>query len=160
MTVRKLSVLDISTAHITHATSKLLQETPLKDWPTTGGETQYGYFIYACDCYDECIPPDLWAVMCFAHANGCDYICLDADAEQYEELPSYDWDSFEPIFPEPDKPLNIIRMGRNVPISAIFFDEDQANKHMETASPEQGVIATYGTMIVLAECANLGTEIT
>jgi hypothetical protein len=158
MTIRTLSVLDISTAHIMSTTNELLQATPLKDWPTFGGQTQYGFFIYAADDYDEDIPPDLWNVMRFAKEKGCDYICLDRDADQYDDLPTYDWDSKAPIFPTADRPLLINRFDNWIKVTAVFFNHDQANQYMLTASPEQGVIATYGSSILLALNSDLDTR--
>lgn len=156
MTIRTLSVLDISTAHIMSTTSDLLETTRLSDWPTFGGQTQYGFFIYAADDYDEDIPPDLWNVMRFAKDKGCDYICLDRDADQYDELPVYEWDSKAPVFPDADKPLLINRFDNWIKITAVFFNDYEANQYMLTASPEQGVIATFGSSILLAHNDDLG----
>lgn len=44
--------------------------------------------------------------------------------------------------------LYIRIMGRNIPISAMFDNEKDANKHM--AHTNDGVIATFGKYILLA----------
>lgn len=89
--IRKTLVL--STSHVTKATAKMLDSTPCSEWPAVGGPYgTYGWFFYAHD--ENCeplMPDDLFAVMTFANANGCDNVLFDCDALEVDGLPTYDW---------------------------------------------------------------------
>lgn len=91
MQVTTITVLDISTAHLSPETAQILENTPLNDWPVAGGNTQFGFFLYAHDDNDGAIPQDLWACMEFARKHHCCYLYFDRDADQYDDLPTYDW---------------------------------------------------------------------
>ena len=83
--------LTLSTAHVTNETRLILDETSTKDWPVFGFGGVYGWVIYAHDENLGEIPEDLWRVIEYARANGCDYVMFDADADMIEELPHYEW---------------------------------------------------------------------
>ncbi|MCL8382077.1 DUF5983 family protein [Xanthobacter aminoxidans] len=84
--------LDLSTEHMKPETAHNLDVTPIAEWSVAGGRTGHGYFIYAHDEDDGSIPPDLWAVMCFARERGAEYILFDCDAATVEGLPTFDWE--------------------------------------------------------------------
>ncbi len=58
-----------------------------------GHQSEYGWWLWAGkrDQYDmvEKMPPDLRDVIKHAWTQGCDWICLDRDAEPIAELPFY-----------------------------------------------------------------------
>lgn len=86
----------ISTAHVSETTARRLDTTPAKEWPCAGGPYgEYGWFVYAHDenagVGDDAIPADLFDVMCWSCANGCDYVLFDCDADAVDGLPVYDW---------------------------------------------------------------------
>ena len=54
----------------------------------------YGWWIYLGNIDSMSvwrIPDDLWNLICLAIKNGCDWLCLDRDAEIIEELTTFDW---------------------------------------------------------------------
>lgn len=86
----------LSTSHVSAATAKRLEDTPVEDWPCLGGPYGgYGWFLYAHDenagTGDDEIPADLFAVMAWVRKQGCDYLLLDCDGDEVEGLPTYDW---------------------------------------------------------------------
>jgi len=93
MTLEIRSFLTISTAHVSEQTATLLDNTPEKDWPVSGGLfSTYGWFMYAHD--EDCsgdIPSDLMAVFTFARSHGCNYVLFDCDADAVDNLPTYEW---------------------------------------------------------------------
>lgn len=83
--------LCLSTSHIQPSTAKLLDSgaTLMTVW-----KSNHGYFIplYAVqESIDIDLPQDLLNCMKVAHAEGCDFLRLDRDGEQTDELPKYDW---------------------------------------------------------------------
>src|ERR1044072_4939688 len=91
-------MLDISTAHVSFDTSLWLEEqaelTHLNDEDRvlTVGDTGYGWFFYSgLDLEVSDIPDDLKAVATHARALGCDYVLLDRDADEIDELPTFVW---------------------------------------------------------------------
>ena len=93
MEIRKTLVL--STAHITYETNRMLRETDAEEWPCVGGPySAYGWFVYAHEENlgegKDRIPDELFAVMQFARAKGCDNVLLDEDAETVDELPTWE----------------------------------------------------------------------
>jgi len=90
--------LDLSTAHITAQTNHLLTALCETDeWPFYGevpnvNNLHYGYLIHVhCDPANTEWPDDLKAVVALARKSKCDYIMLDRDADQLDNLPVYDW---------------------------------------------------------------------
>lgn len=87
--------LDLSTMHLSKDARDLLDELCVN--------ASFGYFVWAPtdapipgtdqpndEARPEHWPPDLWRVMAYARANGCDYILFDADAEIDPALPTFD----------------------------------------------------------------------
>lgn len=82
-------LLILSTSHVSETTARMLDATPVTNWPAPGGHYNgYGWFLYAG--HDEG-PEDLRKLFDFARNNLCHYILLDRDASVVEELPVYDW---------------------------------------------------------------------
>lgn len=92
MTLEIRKTLVCSTAHVTGKTAAMLNSTPLHKWPVCGGPySDWGWMIYAHDDDSEDkIPPELFAVLQFARANGCDNVLFDCDAGVIADLPEYD----------------------------------------------------------------------
>jgi hypothetical protein len=95
MTLEFRKILVLSTAHVTAKTAAMLNSTPQPKWPVCGGPYgPWGWFIYAHDenCGEgaDAIPDDLFAVLTFARAQGCDNVLFDADADVIDDLPEYD----------------------------------------------------------------------
>lgn len=80
-------ILILSTAHVSETTARMLDSTPVTEWPVTGGHYNgFGWFMYA----GETGPEDLVRIFEFARDNLCHYVLLDRDADTVE-LPVYDW---------------------------------------------------------------------
>lgn len=92
--------LTLSTAHVTPKT---------RDWLNAQGEIAaehhrtrqnpeihvapniYGWSFYCDEDPDENFPEDIVAIMKFARAQNCEYVMLDCDGDQLDELPKYVW---------------------------------------------------------------------
>lgn len=88
-------VLILSTAHVTNGTARWLDVNDPDDWPMYGGPYgNAGWFFY-CQAENgtgrDHVPTDLFAVMQFALANGCQHVLLDRDADVIEALPHWEW---------------------------------------------------------------------
>ena len=95
-------VLTISTAHITEATSELLDANEARD-TVSYTKDEYGWLVYVPEAMaptpgnnegedpSENRPMDLHACMLFACKLGCTWLMLDRDAEQIDELTTYEW---------------------------------------------------------------------
>lgn len=86
----------ISTTHLTNETARFLDSTESNEWPCVGGPySEYGYFIHVSGKTNETarkgLPEDLVAIMQWADRESYQYLLLDRDGEQVEELPAYDW---------------------------------------------------------------------
>jgi hypothetical protein len=84
-----LNVLDISTAHLTLETMRLLDTTPQDDWPVSGADIPFGYFVHAADENDGSIPADLWDCIELARLHGCSHLRFDRDADPHPSLKNY-----------------------------------------------------------------------
>ena len=89
-------MLTISTAHITRETEKKLRVESYSNnmCLSVYDKEGYGYWIYI-DPYDKLmckknIPEDLLKCIELARQNDCQWLCLDWDAEEVSELPTYD----------------------------------------------------------------------
>ena len=84
-------MLVMSTGHITKTTSKLLSEEAVGI--VVYKKDEYGWFVVVSDWRDneESIPDDLKTCLAFAEENGCEWLCLDCDGEEYDALPTYSW---------------------------------------------------------------------
>jgi hypothetical protein len=93
MDTRKM--LCLSTAHVSEATAKMLNDTPYTLWPVVGGPWAYGWLMYAhderLDSGDKHFPDDLWECCVFARSKGFDYILFDQDADIADGLTFYSW---------------------------------------------------------------------
>lgn len=87
--------MEISTNHITEDTAN-----KLRDIDTRGNialsiydKEEFGWWIFIDYRMkrNDSIPDDLWRCIQYAQENGCNWLCLDCDAEVVDELPSYDW---------------------------------------------------------------------
>lgn len=88
-------ILTISTAHITEETNIILQNAEFNNLCLSVYQKEcYGYWIYigkSAKIYREVIPEDLLDCIEFARQNDCQWLCLDCDAKETSELPTYDW---------------------------------------------------------------------
>ena len=89
-----MKCLTITTAHISEETNERLQTEFLS---TRFGIPIYekgdvGYWIYVGgDMFPTLIPADLMRCIDLAIEHDCQWLCLDRDAEAFEDLPVYDW---------------------------------------------------------------------
>jgi len=95
------SFADISTVHITPMTADLLDRTPVEDWPVGGYRGPYGYMLYVADELMDGAPDDLRQLFDVLRGH-VDYVLIDRDASQLDELPDYAeaWNASEG--PRPD----------------------------------------------------------
>ena len=93
-------ILTISTAHITEETSDALNRDPHENnlGLSVYNKSDYGWFIYISEMEKESLqredtnmPADLKACFELAIKNDCEWLCLDCDGPEYDELPTYDW---------------------------------------------------------------------
>lgn len=86
--------LDLSTAHLSPATMKMLNGLLSHQLPFAGGVTTHGWFAYAhdenCGEGEDRIPDEMYACMEHARRLGCDYLLFDCDSEVIEGLPVFD----------------------------------------------------------------------
>ena len=94
-----IKMLTLSTAHISYDTATKLDAAVSHEQfesCTVYSKDNYGWFIYIdADAFAESkedIPADLLACIELALAVDCAVLCLDADANDVDELPCYDWD--------------------------------------------------------------------
>jgi len=82
--------LTLSTAHVSEETRLLLEDEPSRF--TGGSYGPNGWFLWCSteNFGDAPIPDDLWQVMEFARAHGCDYILLDRDGNMIDGLPTWE----------------------------------------------------------------------
>lgn len=104
-------MLTISTLHVSKKTVSLLdqecdsasghpfnskcphcgEEIGTSDLPPVFEKDGYGWFIFVdLDTMTDSIPADLYQVMEYAAKAGCNWLCLDADAEPVPGLPTYE----------------------------------------------------------------------
>lgn len=86
-----LSMMDLSTGHLSLATREFL-ERPEECADVGVTWRPYGYFLSADpeSFRDKELPPDMLHCVRYAHANGAAYLLFDVDAEIQEGLPFYD----------------------------------------------------------------------
>lgn len=83
------SVLVLSTAHLTDATCNgWLHAGSFPAWP----KGEYGWILYASEEPGD-IPDDLAGVLAYAHAQVCQWLIFDCDADTIADpgLPVFDW---------------------------------------------------------------------
>lgn len=87
--------MDCSTAHLTEATRRWLEERGPADVPGTMLTGEYGWFIYANDpevemCDGTGWPEDLKVVLRYATEKGARYVLFDQDGPVTDMLPNYE----------------------------------------------------------------------
>lgn len=87
-------ILTLSTAHIKPETATMLDNEPNTDdlGLSVYNKAGYGWFIYIDSVIDDAfdhLPQDLTACIAFAKKQECEWLCLDADGEEIEELNIY-----------------------------------------------------------------------
>ena len=84
-------VLAASTAHISKETAEKLEHNAFQ--VVAYDKNGYGWFILCVgfDDWKKYIPEDLFQLMKFAEANGCDWLNLDGVCPIIEGLKTYDW---------------------------------------------------------------------
>ena len=84
-------MLDISTAHISQETSKILAENSPDNY-ILSIPFEYGWIVYANELFEgDKKPEDLRTVIKYAQRKGCEWIKLDSDGDLVPELPEYEW---------------------------------------------------------------------
>lgn len=86
---RRTVMLDMSTRHLSGATIRMLEQTPVANWPIHGSRYSCGFFIFAAtdNGGEPPIPDDLWACCEYANKHGCGWMRFDIDHEPYPDLP-------------------------------------------------------------------------
>ena len=84
-------ILTISTEHISPQTARLMDTDAIHAGVYSVGESGYLILTVGWENYDDAMPEDLKACVKFAAGHGCDWLCLDGDAETVEGLPVYEW---------------------------------------------------------------------
>lgn len=87
-------ILTLSTAHIKPETATMLDNEPNTDNLNLSvyNKARYGWFIYVDSVIDDTLdhlPEDLKDCIAFAKEQECEWLCLDADGEEIEELNTY-----------------------------------------------------------------------
>lgn len=97
---------EISTIHVSRETSDYLDEQaliaakhrqnrdPMAELFVAGFE--YGWFLRVpCDIEEEnpngCYPSDVLKILRWANKLGAEFVLIDADADQVDELEKYEW---------------------------------------------------------------------
>jgi hypothetical protein len=88
-----VSMLDLSTGHVSEETAKRLTESPDSIGFPVYAKGDYGWIVWAGSRGDgnDGIPADLANVITFARERGCEWIMFDCDAPLSDSLPSFDW---------------------------------------------------------------------
>lgn len=85
--------LDLSITHLDVKTVASLRQNDIFLYGVTGGEVEFGWFIYAPEERPEKLPfDDLWVCLAKAREMGARYVLFDADADTAGQidLPAYD----------------------------------------------------------------------
>ena len=85
-------MLFLSTGHLSETTARMLDNTPVSDWPVTGYTGTYGWVISANYLdFTKNAPEDLVEAIFYARSKECSYILFDRDEEPTPDLPYYNW---------------------------------------------------------------------
>ncbi|WP_396604830.1 hypothetical protein ACFLEY_22145 [Bradyrhizobium sp. YCK136] len=87
MTTETSTLLHLSTAHITKATSEIL-DAGQKYYSS---KHDYGWFIWVDAEPPTDMPADLQACLIFAGKLGCRWIIFDCDVPPISDLPKHEW---------------------------------------------------------------------
>jgi hypothetical protein len=89
-----LSVLDLSTAHLSEAICADLNGEP----GVIAHQFTYGWLMWVPPNPDEsstaaidAMPEVVLAIQRYTRGVGCDYVLFDRDADCIDELPTWDW---------------------------------------------------------------------
>lgn len=84
--------LTISISHISDRTSQMLATESNMNRMGLSVYTKgdYGYWIYTGSVYGD-VPDDLMGCINLAIKYECEWLCLDSDGEEVEDLPTYEW---------------------------------------------------------------------
>lgn len=88
---RIIPVLSLSTGHLSEETTRMLDNTPLNRWPTSGGRTEFGYYIHIPEDLDQSLPHDIRKCSAYGKAHGCEYLFFDRDSDLLADLPVHRW---------------------------------------------------------------------
>jgi hypothetical protein len=90
-----VSMLEVSTSHITEESNKLLLQSLEESFPLIVYEkSTYGFLIMVTENNDDInhLPQDLIRVINLARRRGCAWIMLDRDGDHEDaDLPTYEW---------------------------------------------------------------------
>ena len=96
-------MLTVSTAHIRKETAEFIENVCIdntlsklivydKTAHYNDCSEEYGWFIYCnVNLPDLKVPTDLLKLIKFTKSSGCDWLCLDRDAEIVDGLDFYEW---------------------------------------------------------------------
>lgn len=84
-------ILTISTAHIRSQTARLMDMDAIHIGFYSAGEFGYHIWTFGWENYRDMMPEDLKICIKYAAEHGCDWLCLDGDAETVSDLPVYEW---------------------------------------------------------------------
>ena len=96
------NVLSVSTKHVPEAVAEHMDRLAYNSVcagtnPFLVAGYEYGWFVRVPDdAMDKSdpnaeVPDEILVIMKFAKSLGCDYIQLDADGDDHDELPVFDW---------------------------------------------------------------------
>ena len=125
------NIMELSTAHITPATAKLLDECAINS--ISYFIREYGYFLSTMhlneDNMHDC-PDDLKQCIRYAQDNECTWLLLDGDVDPMpEDLPVYDWDA-EATFPFIDAAWALDDIEVANELAAMLMDDDISTAYM------------------------------
>ncbi len=96
--------LELSTKHIKPETNEWLTDqitARAVDGDhvlTVYDKPMYGYWVHVPERSEfaesvdvAMVPTELWGILVFAMTHGCAWVMFDCDAEELEELPTFDW---------------------------------------------------------------------
>lgn len=84
-------ILTISTAHISSQTARLMDMDAIHAGFYSAGKSGYHVLTVGWEDYSNMIPDDLKACVKYAAGHGCDWLCLDGDAQTVPGLFVYEW---------------------------------------------------------------------
>lgn len=85
-------ILVISTAHISPQTARLMDAGAINAGFYSAYEHGYQLLTVEWENYKDIMPDDLKDCVKFAAEHGCDWLCLNSDANPVPNLPVYEWD--------------------------------------------------------------------
>jgi hypothetical protein len=101
MTLEIAKMLILSTSHVTNETRLKMEQWAEGEAdengfiPTVYRKGDYGWIIHVHEAESEMdtdrFPEDVTAAIVFARGQGCQWIMYDCDADEIDELPTYEW---------------------------------------------------------------------